>query len=275
MSAAISPTIADSRSGRHEYFVLMVRVGRSDQTELEVAETPGDNLSRIFLEFTKTPDDERIRSSLEQALTEPDAERHWVAEAANGWLSADPPDTAVVLARLRTELLRLQNAVVLQKSRIPFGEAGRVGELLLQRVDDSQLDPERVEADLHFFLVAAAALFSCARSACERLDIEEPEDPASLRAARNISQHIEEYNADEGRNQSVWRQHVQTWQLRSDAERVTWTWAGVVIDISALSEQAIATTSRVVSEIDSVVPRESSGNCLLVTDSGDHQTTDE
>lgn len=253
----------------------MKRVGPFDQTQLKVVETPADNLSRLFVEFTKTPDDERIRSSLEQALTEPGAERHWVAEAAHGWLSADEPDTAVVLARLRTELLRLQNAVVLQKSRIPFGEAGRVGELLLQRVDDSQPDPERVEADLHFFLVAAAALFSCAQSACERLGIEKPEDPASLRAARNISQHIEEYNADKGRTKSVWRQHVQTWQLRSDAERVTWTWAGVVIDISALSEQAVATASRVISEIDLVVPHEQAGSYVVVHDQVDTRSADD
>ena len=223
-----------------------------------------DELTGLFIAFTEAPDDTERRSRLLAALNDPAAATHWVNKAVEGWLSGDPPDDGVRLIRLETELLRLRAAVRLQLIRIPAADAGRVGELLFQR-EDGPVDAEQVEADLHFFLVAAAAVFACARSVCVLLGFAQPDEPATLRAARNISQHIEEYNVGDGRNSSVRRQQVQTWQLRSEGGRPVWTWAGIEIDVQEVAQQAIELASRLAGEIARRVPSEARGDYMLVT----------
>jgi hypothetical protein len=223
----------------------------------------------LFIAFTEAPDDAARRSNQLEALQDPATATHWVKAAAESWLSTDPPDEDVLLIRLETELLRLKAAVSLQLRRISAGDAGRVGELLFQNLDRSDVDVEQVEADLHFFLVAAAALFACARSVCDRLGLDQPDEPANLRAARNISQHIEKYNVGEGRNRSVLRQQVQTWRLRKERERAVWTWAGIEIDIEEVAVRALQLAGRLVDEIAARVPPEARGEYLLISSQPD------
>jgi hypothetical protein len=223
-----------------------------------------DKLTRRFIEFTEAPNDQKRRASLQKALTASADEAHWVKAATKSWLNSEPPGDEILLVRLETELLRLKAAVELQLSRIPAGEAGRVGELLVEQVD-GPLIAKHVEADLHFFVVAAAAVFACARSASSLLGLSQPAEPPTLRAARNISQHIEEYTVGKGRDASVWRQRVQTWRLRNEDGRPVWTWAGIEIDVKEVSEQAIRVADSLVGEIAGRVPKSARGEYLLVT----------
>ena len=231
----------------------------------ELRQARNDELTELFIAFTDRPDDEDRRRRLLAALDDPSVATHWVKDAAESWLAADPPNDDVLLVRLETELLRLTAAVRLQRARIPAADAGRVGELLLQKVDDP-VNTEQVEADLHFFLIAAAGVFACARSACERLALAQPDEPANLRAARNISQHIEAYNVGDGRNASIRRHQVQTWRLRSEGGRPVWTWAGIEIDVHAIAEQAIDLAGQLVREITRRVPSSARGDYMLVSD---------
>lgn len=73
-----------------------------------------------------------------------------------------------------------------------------------------------------------------------RLRAFDGEVPSLLRL-RNVSEHIDEYNLDEGRDETVSRRQVQTWYLdtASDGGPI-WGWLGERLDIEQTEKAALA-----------------------------------
>lgn len=117
-------------------------------------------------------------------------------------------------------------------------------------------NPEHVEVqahevDLHFFLVAVVRLRRCIERTARRVaGLDAPlrnrlvafdgEVPWLLRV-RNVSEHIDEYNLDEGRDETVSRRQVQTWYLdTADDGGPIWGWLGERLDIEQTEKAALA-----------------------------------
>ena len=153
----------------------------------------------------------------------------------------DPPSAAAVVERLRAEATTWSNAVALQAGRIDrrhrkrYPEPAEVGAL---------------EVDLHFFLVALVRLRRCVSRVGSHVSAIEPSlsrhlrsfDDAipSLAKLRNVSEHIDEYNLDAGRDPSVSRRQVQTWYMDSSPSgNVIWGWLGERLDVGAADRGAM------------------------------------
>jgi hypothetical protein len=164
----------------------------------------------------------------------------------------DPPSEGVIFERLRTESTIWINAVHLQVTRIDRRHAQKYMELE---------DITAVEVDLHFLLVALVRLQRCVNrvganipglsaSLDQRASIFEREIP-SLRKLRNVSEHIDEYNLDAGRNRSVSRRQVQTWAFdTNDDGGLVWRWLGETLDVRRSQEAAVALYRGFLSECD-------------------------
>jgi hypothetical protein len=147
----------------------------------------------------------------------------------------------VVIERLRTEATTWINAVALQ--------AGRIDRRHRMQYLESP-DAAAIEIDLHFFLVALIRLRRCVERVAKRL----PELRAALRQRvetfdesvpslvrlRNVSEHIDEYNLDEGRDVTVSRRQVQTWYMDTGARGgLIWGWIGERLDVQIADEAAV------------------------------------
>lgn len=155
-----------------------------------------------------------------------------------------PPTDEVVVYRLRTEAITWVNAVALQAGRLDRRSGG--SELKLS----NPIDLDVLRADLHFFVVALSRLRRCVTRAGARVPtLREPlalevgafdATVPWLQKVRNVAEHIDEYNLDEGRNPSVRRQQVQVWSLgKSPGGSLIWTWLGENIDIGAADDAGV------------------------------------
>jgi len=168
----------------------------------------------------------------------------------------DPPSAGVIFKRLRTESTIWINAVHLQAARIERRHALRDMELE---------DITAIEVDLHFLLVALVRLQRCvtrvganvlglSASLNQRSSIFEREIP-SLRKLRNVSEHIDEYNLDAGRDQSVSRRQVQTWAFdTNDGGGLVWRWLGEALDVQRSQEAAVALYRGFLTDCDAYFP---------------------
>lgn len=116
----------------------------------------------------------------------------------------DAPTEDVVVQRVRTEATNWINAVALQSGRI---------DRRFRKQHAGHVEIKALEVDLHFFLVAAVRLRRCIEQMSRRIpglsgplttrlrsfDIEAP----SLLRLRNVSEHIDEYNLDQGHDDTV------------------------------------------------------------------------
>lgn len=156
------------------------------------------------------------------------------------------PSEGVIVERLRTEATNWINAVALQSGRIDR-------RFRKQHADHVEL--QTLEVDLHFFLVAAVRLRRCIEQVSRRIpglsgplatrlhsfDTVAP----SLLRLRNVSEHIDEYNLDQGRDDTVSRRQVQTWYLDTSKEsshiagqrRSGGYWSGLPLAASRCGEQ--------------------------------------
>lgn len=154
----------------------------------------------------------------------------------------DAPSESVVVQRLRTEATNWINAVALQSGRIDR-------RFRKQHGDHGEI--QALEVDLHFFLVAAVRLRRCIEqvSRCvpglsgplatrlRSFDIE----AVSLVRMRNVSEHIDEYNLDQGHDETVSRRQVQTWYLgTTDSGGPIWAWLGQRLDIEQTEKAALS-----------------------------------
>jgi hypothetical protein len=147
----------------------------------------------------------------------------------------DPPSDGIVLERMRTEATLWINAVHLQRARIDRRH---------DKQDHESHEVTALEVDLHFFLIALMRL----RRFVERVGvtIDELRAPLQRRLAdfddlipalqtlRNVSEHIDEYNLDQGRDNTVSRRQVQTWYIDSnESGNPVWGWLGHRLDVDA------------------------------------------
>ncbi|WP_225222615.1 hypothetical protein [Rhodococcus ruber] len=154
----------------------------------------------------------------------------------------DVPSEGVVVERLRTEATNWINAVALQSGRI---------DRRFRKEYPEQAEVQALEVDLHFFLVAVVRLRRCIERTASRvpglgstldgrLRVFDGEVPSLLRL-RNVSEHIDEYNLDEGRDVTVSRRQVQTRYLdKSSDGGAIWGWLGERIDIEQTEKAALA-----------------------------------
>lgn len=154
----------------------------------------------------------------------------------------DPPSEGVVVERLRTEATNWINAVSLQ--------SGRIGRRFRKQYPE-HVEVQALEVDLHFFLVAVVRLRRCIERTARRVaGLDAPLSnrlvafdgnvPWLLRV-RNVSEHIDEYNLDEGRDETVSRRQVQTWYLdTADDGGPIWGWLGERLDIEQTEKAALA-----------------------------------
>ncbi len=154
----------------------------------------------------------------------------------------DTPSEGVVVERLRTEATNWINAVSLQ--------SGRIGRRFRKHYPE-QVEVQALEVDLHFFLVAVVRLRRCIERTARRVaGLDAPlgnrlrafdgEVPWLLRV-RNVSEHIDEYNLDEGHDGRVSRRQVQTWYLDAAEEGgPIWGWLGERLDIEQTEKAALA-----------------------------------
>jgi hypothetical protein len=161
----------------------------------------------------------------------------------------------VVLERLRTESTLWINAVHLQATRIDRRHS---------KTDMEPVEIMAVEVDLHFLLVALVRLQRCVNrvganvpelrvSLDQRANIFDSEIP-SLRKLRNVSEHIDEYNLDEGRDRSVSRRQVQTWAMdTNDGGGLIWNWLGESLDVRRADDAAVALYRGFLSDCDAHV----------------------
>jgi hypothetical protein len=152
-----------------------------------------------------------------------------------------PPSAGVIVERLRTEATLWINAIHLQAARIDRRHSEQ---------NPEPSDVTAVEVDLHFFLVALVRLERCVSRVAvgvpelrvpldRRIQTFDGEVPA-LRKLRNVSEHIDEYNLDEGHDSSVSRRQVQTWAM--DVSRdggLIWRWLGEALDVRRAHEAAV------------------------------------
>lgn len=192
----------------------------------------GPQRRRVDLELGHTPDDDLI----DNVEVPSDA--------------SDPPSRAVAVDRLRTEATTWINAVALQAGRIDRRHRNRHLE---------SAEAAALEADLHFLLVALIRLRRC----ISRVGGHVPEmqqalelhlrgfDDAipSLARLRNVSEHIDEYNLDLGRDSSVRRGQVQTWHIDSTATgSLIWGWLGERLDVEGAYRSALVLYERFCTE---------------------------
>lgn len=154
----------------------------------------------------------------------------------------DVPSEGVVVERLRTEATNWINAIALQ--------AGRIDRRFRKEYPE-QAEVQVLEVDLHFFLVAVVRLRRCIERTVSRvpglgstlggrLRAFDGEVPSLLRL-RNVSEHIDECNLDEGRDVTVSRRQVQTWHLdTSSKDGAIWGWLGERLDIEQTEKAALA-----------------------------------
>ncbi|GAB2448226.1 hypothetical protein GCM10027062_32280 [Nocardioides hungaricus] len=154
----------------------------------------------------------------------------------------DGPSEGVVVERLRTEATNWINAVALQSGRI---------DRRFRKEYPEQAEVQALEVDLHFFLMAVVRLRRCIERTANRvpglgstlggrLRAFDGEVPSLLRL-RNVSEHIDEYNLDEGRDVTVSRRQVQTWYLdKSSNDSAIWGWLGERLDIDQTEKAALA-----------------------------------
>lgn len=165
----------------------------------------------------------------------------------------DPPSAAVVVERLRTEATTWSNAVALQAGRIDRRHRKRYLE---------PAEAEALEVDLHFFLVALVRLRRCVSRVGSHVSAIEPslsrhlrsfdEAIPSLAKLRNVSEHIDEYNLDAGRDSSVSRRQVQTWYMDSSPSGgLIWGWLGERLDVGAADRGAMTLYRGLCDECDS------------------------
>jgi hypothetical protein len=153
----------------------------------------------------------------------------------------EPPSEGVIVERLRTEATLWINAVHLQAARIDRRHA---------KEDMEPVEITAVEVDLHFLLVALVRLQRCVNrvgenvpglraSLDERSSTFDGEIPP-LRKLRNVSEHIDDYNLDAGRDPSVSRRQVQTWAMgTNDDGGLVWNWLGESIDVHRSEAAAV------------------------------------
>ncbi|WP_237156283.1 hypothetical protein [Mycobacteroides franklinii] len=152
------------------------------------------------------------------------------------------PSEGVIVERLRTEATNWINAVALQSGRI---------DRRFRKQHADHVEIQTLEVDLHFFLVAAVRLRRCIEQVSRRVpglsgplatrlfsfDTETP----SLLRLRNVSEHIDEYNVDQGRDDTVSRRQVQTWYLDSASSGgPIWGWLGQTLDIEQTEKAALS-----------------------------------
>jgi len=162
------------------------------------------------------------------------------------------PSEGVVVERLRTEATNWFNAVALQ--------SGRIDRRFRKQYPD-HVEIQALEIDLHFFLVAAVRLRRCIEQVSRRVpglsgrvttrlrsfDIETP----SLLRLRNVSEHVDEYNLDEGHDDTVSRRQVQTWYLdTADGGGAIWGWLGQRLDIERTAKAALSLYRGFLSDVD-------------------------
>ena len=145
------------------------------------------------------------------------------------------------MERLRSEATTWVNAVALQAGRIDRRHRKRYLE---------PAEGEALEVDLHFFLVALVRLRRCVSRVGEHVSAMQPwlnrhlssfdEAIPSLAKLRNVSEHIDEYNLDVGRDSAVSRRQVQNWYMDSTAGGgLIWGWLGERLDVEAANRAAI------------------------------------
>ena len=168
----------------------------------------------------------------------------------------DPPSEGVIFERLRTEATLWIDAVHLQVARIDRRHA---------QEDMEPVEITAVEVDLHFLLVALVRLQRCVNrvgenvpglraSLDERSSTFDGEIP-SLRKLRNVSEHIDEYNLDAGRDRSVSRRQVQTWAMATnDDGGLVWNWLGESLDVHRSQDAAVALYRGFLSDCDAYFP---------------------
>jgi len=192
-------------------------------------------------------------------VTDPAQNRTVIARKPD---ALEPPSEGIVLERLRTEATLWINAVHLQAARI-----GR-------RHTEQYSEPEEitaVEVDLHFFLVALVRLRRCVSrvglnvlvlcKSLDRLVSTFDSQVPSLRKLRNVSEHIDEYNLDEGHDSSVSRQEVQTWAMgTSEDGGLIWHWLGEAFDVRGAHEAATVFYREFLSECDAHIARLRTGD---------------
>lgn len=152
------------------------------------------------------------------------------------------PSEGVIVERLRTEATNWINAVALQ--------SGRIDRRFRKQYAD-HIEIQTLEVDLHFFLVAAVRFRRCIEQVSRRIpglsgplttrlrrfDIE----ASSLLRLRNVSEHIDEYNIDQGRDDTVSRRQVQTWYLdTASSGGPVWGWLGQRLDIEQTEKAALS-----------------------------------
>jgi hypothetical protein len=140
----------------------------------------------------------------------------------------------VAVERLRTEATNWINAVSLQ--------SGRIGRRFRKQYHEPA-EVQALEVDLHFFVVAVLRLRRCieraARRVVGRLGAFDDEVPWLLRV-RNVSEHIDEYNLDEGRDGTISRRQVQTWYLDTAEDGgPIWGWLGERLNIEQTEKAAL------------------------------------
>jgi hypothetical protein len=68
---------------------------------------------------------------------------------------------------------------------------------------------------------------------------------------RNVSEHIDEYNLDQGRDDRVSRRQVQTWYLNTaDSGGPIWGWLGQRLDIEQTEDAALSLYRGFLSDLD-------------------------
>lgn len=152
------------------------------------------------------------------------------------------PSEDVVVQRLRTEATNWINAVALQSGRI---------DRRFRKQHADHVEIQAREIDLHFFLVAAVRLRRCIERVSQcipglsgplstRLRSFDIEAASSVRL-RNVSEHIDEYNLDQGHDETVSRRQVQTWYLdTTDSGGPIWGWLGERLDIEQTEKAALS-----------------------------------
>ncbi len=114
---------------------------------------------------------------------------------------------------------------------------------------DYPADAEAFEIDLHLLLVALVRLRRCIDRAARGIPEMESalkshlrffhQEVRGLEKLRNVSEHIDEYNVDEGRDSSVSRRQVQNWYIDSSSSGgAIWGWLGERLDVDAADQAA-------------------------------------
>jgi hypothetical protein len=167
----------------------------------------------------------------------------------------------VIVERLRTEATVWVNAVALQAGRLD------------RRHRKTHLDAvelQVMEVDLHLFLVALFRLRRCVgrvgmRVPSLRMTVDARvatfnEAVPSLTRLRHVSEHIDEYNLDEGRDASVSRSQVQRWHLDKNVEGgLVWGWLEERLDVQRADHAAIALYRGFVADCNAWIEKNRSG----------------